>query len=276
VIPCFASSPGAGAYAILSEALPEVDRINPGEETKGMFVIDADDLPEAPPEDKPFQWQKARKKDEQAVERMKAEKGDWIKGHEQARERARQGISITRPSEMSGDEGHELTRDYETLQPRGKAMEIGIAVHQVLELLDPAHPERAGSLAHAVAREKGLEKDLEEIKRLVSKAIQSSAYKRAVASGRMFREVPYTWWKSENEVSSGKMDLVFEEPDGLVIVDYKTDRVSEKDLETVPEKYRIQGQEYKQALEALSGKPVKEIIFLFLQEIFSGDTIHIS
>ena len=54
----------------------------------------------------------------------------------------------------------------------------------------------------------------------------------------------------------GIIDLYFEEDDGLVLLDYKTDRVW--DEETLTNRYRVQLDYYQKALEKLTGKPVKE------------------
>ena len=53
--------------------------------------------------------------------------------------------------------------------------------------------------------------------------------------------------------------MYFEEDGEIVLVDYKTDRVSKKDGEKVLlERYKVQLEYYKQALEQLTGKRVKE------------------
>ena len=54
----------------------------------------------------------------------------------------------------------------------------------------------------------------------------------------------------------GIIDLYFEEEDGLVLLDYKTDRV--RDEETLTSRYCVQLDYYQKALERLTGKPVKE------------------
>ncbi len=54
----------------------------------------------------------------------------------------------------------------------------------------------------------------------------------------------------------GIIDLYFEEEDGLVLLDYKTDRVSE--AEELTERYRVQLDYYQKALERLTGRVVKE------------------
>lgn len=53
----------------------------------------------------------------------------------------------------------------------------------------------------------------------------------------------------------GIADCIFEEPDGYVIVDYKTDRVSS--LEALKDRYSPQLTLYKAAFDILLDKPVK-------------------
>lgn len=54
----------------------------------------------------------------------------------------------------------------------------------------------------------------------------------------------------------GIIDLYFEEEDGLILLDYKTDQIKEE--ETLKNRYRVQLDYYQKALEKLTGKPVKE------------------
>ena len=64
----------------------------------------------------------------------------------------------------------------------------------------------------------------------------------------------------------GIIDVYFEEEDGLVVLDYKTDKV--KSAQELKEKYHAQLDYYARALEQVTGKHVKEkIIYSFtLQE----------
>ena len=64
----------------------------------------------------------------------------------------------------------------------------------------------------------------------------------------------------------GIIDVYFEEEDGLVVLDYKTDKV--KSAPELKEKYHAQLDYYARALEQVTGKHVKEkIIYSFtLQE----------
>ena len=54
----------------------------------------------------------------------------------------------------------------------------------------------------------------------------------------------------------GIIDMYFEEEDGLVIVDYKTDAV--KTAEELVKRYKLQLDLYARALEQITGKKVKE------------------
>ena len=54
------------------------------------------------------------------------------------------------------------------------------------------------------------------------------------------------------------MDAYFAEGDDLVLVDYKTDRIKDGQEEDLIKRYRTQMQYYKDTLEQLTGKKVKE------------------
>ncbi|HHV60511.1 MAG TPA: helicase-exonuclease AddAB subunit AddA [Clostridiaceae bacterium] len=74
----------------------------------------------------------------------------------------------------------------------------------------------------------------------------------------------------ETILLQGVIDLFFEEDGELVLVDYKTDYVPAGETDTFKEKYKVQMEYYKKALEKLTGKKVKEsYIYLF----WNNDTI---
>jgi ATP-dependent exoDNAse (exonuclease V) beta subunit len=63
----------------------------------------------------------------------------------------------------------------------------------------------------------------------------------------------------------GYVDLVHRGPDGLVVVDYKTDAWhDDDDLDAKVARYRLQGASYALALEIATGETVAECVFLFL------------
>lgn len=92
----------------------------------------------------------------------------------------------------------------------------------------------------------------------------AAAYK----DGRLMREKPFMMGIPASELDSkfpdretvliqGIVDAWFFEGDDIVLMDYKTDRVDTE--EELTERYSIQLKYYKRALEAATGKKVKEI-----------------
>ena len=141
---------------------------------------------------------------------------------------------------------------------------VGRAVHAVLQTVDLATgegiPERASAQA-AAENVPSYESDIAELCRV---AVNSGVVKRAVASGRLWREVPVAVGMGGGSLH-GFIDLLFEEHDGLVVVDYKTDRVRQDETAEAVQRYRLQGGAYAHAIQQLTGKPVKEAIFLYLR-----------
>ena len=56
----------------------------------------------------------------------------------------------------------------------------------------------------------------------------------------------------------GIIDVYFEEEDGLILLDYKTDYVRPGEEYILAERYHLQLFYYRKALEMATGKPVKE------------------
>lgn len=91
-------------------------------------------------------------------------------------------------------------------------------------------------------------------------------------AGKLRREQPFViglpakelFPDSESEETvlvQGVIDAFFEEEDGLVLMDYKTDRIQEDAKTELTKKYQSQLKYYRTALEKLTGKPVKEVWF---------------
>ncbi len=148
---------------------------------------------------------------------------------------------------------------------RGRAgTSVGRAVHAVLQSIDLATGAGVEHRARAQAVAEGVPDREAEVSRLVEVAVQSDIVRRAVASQRIWREVPVAVPVGEGSLH-GFIDLLFEEQDGLVVVDYKTDAVTEAQLPDIMDRYRLQGGAYAHAIGQITGKPVKEMVFLYLQ-----------
>ncbi len=149
---------------------------------------------------------------------------------------------------------------------RGRAgTSVGRAVHAVLQTVDLETGEGIADRARAQAAAEGVTPGREsEIERLCRVAVESAIVKRAVSSGRLLREVPVAIGTGGGSLH-GFIDLLFEEDDGYVVVDYKTDSISDEEAPEAVQRYRMQGGAYAHALQELTGKPVKEVVFLYLQ-----------
>lgn len=98
----------------------------------------------------------------------------------------------------------------------------------------------------------------------------------ATAAGLLYQEKPFVMGLPAHEiyrensseelvVIQGIIDVYWQEGDGLILLDYKTDRVFQKDGEEVLiRRYKTQLDLYARALEAAVGMPVKEkLIYSF-------------
>ncbi|MXY92659.1 MAG: AAA family ATPase [Caldilineaceae bacterium SB0664_bin_27] len=149
---------------------------------------------------------------------------------------------------------------------RGRAgTNFGRAVHAVLQVVDLHKGSDLEKNVQAQAAAEGVPERADEIGRLVQRALDSSLVQRALASKRWWREAPVAGPVGDGIVE-GFIDLLFEEEDGFVIVDFKTDAVgSEEEVEQVMARYRLQGGAYALALSKAAGVKVKEVSFLFLE-----------
>ena len=158
--------------------------------------------------------------------------------------------------------------------------EKGTILHFVMQHLDYNREDIEAQIEEMVARDLLTEQqaktvDTDRIRRF----LKSPLGKRMLTSKSINREVPfnieipcYELYREmgdavchgETILLQGVIDCYFEEPDGIVLVDYKTDYVSPGNVEMIKERYRVQIHYYARALEMLSGKKVKEkYIYLF-------------
>lgn len=86
----------------------------------------------------------------------------------------------------------------------------------------------------------------------------------------IYRDLPEDIYREETVLLQGAIDCYFEESDGIVLLDYKTDYVPAGGTDLIKEKYRIQIDYYTKALERLTGRQVKEkYLYLF----WNGETV---
>jgi ATP-dependent helicase/nuclease subunit A len=142
---------------------------------------------------------------------------------------------------------------------------FGSLVHRVLEWvsLDGATAESVRAMAAALAPAFGLD---EESGRSAGEAAWSAlglpVMARARVAKRVWRELPL-FFPDAGDLIEGVIDLVFEEANGLVIVDYKTDRITPDQAVPQAAHHAPQLQLYGRGVAQAWGVPVVERLVLF-------------
>jgi ATP-dependent helicase/nuclease subunit A len=189
--------------------------------------------------------------------------------------------------DTSGDTSGEGFSDIDGVVARGT--EWGQAVHDALEA---AARGTSGTALHDVLRniliaherplgETGTPEEFDELLGVVEAVRSSAIWQRAHGAREMLVEVPFALSFTASEYASvlgagepangapllevldGRVDLLFREDDGWVIVDYKSDSAGERIPADLMQRYRGQLSLYRAAWEKLSGERVKETKLLF-------------
>ena len=142
----------------------------------------------------------------------------------------------------------------------------GSAVHATLEA---AAREIDDDTLRAVARSALLERDrpvrdgepteLDLLLAVVERVRSSRIWARAQAAERCLVEHPFLVQWQDGVLLEGVVDLLFREPEGWVLVDYKTDPVDEDFQARLP-RYQEQVRHYADAWRRMSGEPIKEAL----------------
>ncbi len=152
---------------------------------------------------------------------------------------------------------------------RGRAgTAVGRAVHATLQAVSLAQPLGLERVAAAQAAAEGLPDRAEEVALLARAAVDSDLVREAVTH-RHWRELYVAAPVGANTVE-GFIDLLYDGPDGLVVVDYKTDQVADDAAaDASAARYRLQLATYALVIEANLGRPVVGAALLYLRS--SGD-----
>jgi len=156
----------------------------------------------------------------------------------------------------------------------------GTAYHRLLELLDFTKEYNYESLKEVIrgfCENRKMDEEMGRCIRIndILGFLRSSSGKRmsrCAVNEKLFKEQPFVLGLTQEEemiLVQGIIDVYFEEEDGLVVLDYKTDRV--QNSQELVDKYHAQLDYYAKALEQMTQKKVKEkIIYSFnlREEIF--------
>lgn len=157
----------------------------------------------------------------------------------------------------------------------------GVILHTVMQHLDLARVGSAADLDEQINSLVDREVMLAEEAALVDQTIildffASPLGQRVLAAQKVEREVPFNLLHDAAQVFpdlppdreqlllQGVIDLYFQEGEELVLVDYKSDRVTPSNRDALIDGYRVQIELYKNALEKILGRVVKaSYLYLF-------------
>ena len=97
---------------------------------------------------------------------------------------------------------------------------------------------------------------------LARACLGSSSVARAFRSDSCWREVPFGISGDDGALTFGRMDLLHRDGERLVVVDYKTDTVTDS-VGVAVQEHRGQAQAYAQAAKAATGLDVDRVVFVF-------------
>jgi ATP-dependent helicase/nuclease subunit A len=161
----------------------------------------------------------------------------------------------------------------------GRGLPWGRVLHAALEaaMRDPKLDLRLHA-ANLLAAEERAAAEVDEVMRVVEAARGSPLWARALAAERRLVEVPFALPVDRKEagldvgpgptVLQGVIDLVFEEEDGWVLIDYKSDTVTAANRGAVEAFYAPQIAHYRRYWQRLTGRPTRAgLLFLATGEL---------
>ncbi len=147
---------------------------------------------------------------------------------------------------------------------RAAALALGSAVHAVMELCDLDDEGSIEPAAAAVAADLGRPDLTAPAAKLAGNCWRSAPVRAAAAAAAAGPEALYRELSIGaligGAVVSGAVDLLYRDGDEWVIVDYKTDR--DPEAGALRERYTPQGAAYAVAVEAATGRRVREVVFV--------------
>ena len=146
---------------------------------------------------------------------------------------------------------------------------LGRAVHAVLQSIDLLTGEGLEDICRAQTEAEGIgdaAKDVLELSRnaLATETVQELIESVKKGSANYYREV-FVSTKLGDRLVEGFIDLLIDAPDGITIVDYKTDRLTTKQVQELGPEYEVQMGLYAWAVGETTGKLVREATLLFLR-----------
>ncbi len=276
VIPAFFSDTAYGYHADLEEALPGWTNPEFAVTAPGAIACRVEQLVRAPhvvprpptPDVPPLigAWEAAQQTARRGgaartvFRAPSAQAHDWLKipretaPHEQTL--SDRASAATGPDEAAPEAGLSSA----PLLAGANGRERGALLHDALATADLANAQAAAHRANALAQERGRPDLGAEISAAVRRTLGSAFFDRVRAARRVERELPLVIHQAGDPavITEGYVDLAFEEADGWVVVDYKSDAAPSPD--TI-RGYQEQVRAYARALEAAGGRVREAYVF---------------
>ena len=270
VLPLFWGKRGRGFFSLLEEKLPSLQSMEPGSVVDGQIITGRGCFRLQPGEKPPLRLDpgESGKEEGTAWERRLR----WKESLDGVKEKASVGLPLLAPSSALPSTldlpSHRLDEWIEPSPSRGEGEEggiyFGLAFHGVMERLDLSGGNNLEGLCRIETLAYSIPGSVERLGAMIRQCLGHPLMERVRKARRLFREVPFAVSLDGNLVE-GKIDLLFEEEGGWVIVDYKTDDVSGEALEQRFQSYRDQGLWYARAAREAAGCEVKEVAFFFVR-----------
>lgn len=212
-----------------------------------------------------------------------AESAEWLKRVHEIREISRKKTVVS-PSTLSGetadvndeptgsaliDEGQEQPVNYVEDEIAGSDVaKLGNAFHSTMEfIIESTSKELDDSVVNKVEAaliEYGVGEHKERLIMMLGNVFESTLLKRIFAADRIWPEIQMAEINSDGELVEGFADLVIQEGQELIVIDYKTNLQLDA---TKLAKYKKQLDAYSQIIESATNLTVREkLIFHVLPE----------
>ena len=180
----------------------------------------------------------------------------WRQAYQKRKETYEQLLATAQkraPSELA---------DTQTLsEEQQRGAELGTVCHRALEILLTSADKQVEQVCQKAAQLYAAPARAPEAMQLLGPFVKSSLFEKITACKLIACEMPFCVSLPDGTTQNGIMDVVLQTPQGIWVIDYKTDRVqpgAEKEL--FAQKYQAQLAQYRQAA----------------QKIFPGQTVRVS
>lgn len=186
---------------------------------------------------------------------------DYVYPHDTT---SKESIAVTALAKVEDDHFLDLTKEQE--EALMKAADKGTLVHLLMSYLTFKN-DNINDIINMMYNEELIDdsgKDiLLEYKDNIQSFIDSPVYAMIKDASHIYREKPFSYYdKDEDQIIHGIFDLVFVHNNQVYVLDYKTDRVSNKNSESsLIEKHQFQLNYYKNVLKDMYKQDIKAIVY---------------